>query len=85
VLKAGADLPDDVLAEQIVASVRETIGPVAALRDVMVVDALPKTRSGKVLRRTMRDIADGRSPAMPPTIEDPDVLDALRPVLRPDR
>ena len=82
VLKAGADVSDDVLAREIVASVRENIGPVAALRDVSVVDALPKTRSGKVLRRTMREIADGKTPAPPATIEDPAVLDALRPLLR---
>jgi propionyl-CoA synthetase len=83
VLKAGADVADDVLTREIVAAVRESIGPVAALRDVSVVDALPKTRSGKVLRRTMREIADGKSPAPPATIEDPAVLDALRPLLRP--
>jgi propionyl-CoA synthetase len=83
VLKAGADIPADVLTREIVASVRENIGPVAALRDVSVVDALPKTRSGKVLRRTMREIADGKSPAPPATIEDPAVLDALQPLLRP--
>ena len=83
VLKAGADVADDVLTREIVAAVRENIGPVAALRDVSVVDALPKTRSGKVLRRTMREIADGKSPAPPATIEDPAVLDTLRPLLRP--
>jgi propionyl-CoA synthetase len=49
------------------------------------VPALPKTRSGKILRRTMREIADGGSPAVPSTIEDPGVLDALTPVLRSPR
>ena len=61
---------------------REEVGPVAAFRDVSVVDALPKTRSGKILRRTMRDIADGKDAPMPSTIEDPAVIDALRPTLR---
>ena len=83
VLKAGVDLDPQTLADQIVASVREAIGPVAAFRDVAIVDALPKTRSGKILRRTMRDIADGKHPDLPPTIENPDVLTELRPLLRP--
>ena len=52
------------------------------MRRVDIVTALPKTRSGKILRRTMREIADGRSPATPPTIEDASVLEALTPVLR---
>jgi propionyl-CoA synthetase len=47
-----------------------------------VVDALPKTRSGKILRKTMRGIADGRDEPIPSTIEDPAVLEALRPILR---
>ena len=46
------------------------------------IERLPKTRSGKILRKTMRQIADGQSPTVPSTIEDPDVLDALGPVLR---
>ena len=54
---------------------------VAALRRVDVVAALPKTRSGKILRGTMRGIADGHDEPVPSTIEDPAVLDALRPVL----
>ncbi|MEV0289778.1 propionyl-CoA synthetase [Kribbella sp. NPDC050820] len=82
VLKAGADIPEEVLQEELVAAVRRDIGPVAAFRDVSVVDALPKTRSGKILRKTMRGIADGRDEPIPSTIEDPAVLDALRPILR---
>lgn len=80
VLKAGAD-PDGVAAE-LVAAVRDQIGPVAAFKDVEVVAGLPKTRSGKILRRTMRQLADGEHPAVPSTIEDPAVLTALEPVLR---
>ena len=64
------------------AAVREEIGPVAALRRVDVVPALPKTRSGKILRKTMRGIADGRDEPVPSTIEDPNVLETLRPILR---
>ncbi len=82
VLKAGAVIPDEVLREELVAAVRRDIGPVAAFRDVSVVEALPKTRSGKILRKTMRGIADGRDEPVPSTIEDPAVLEALRPILR---
>jgi propionyl-CoA synthetase len=82
VLKAGAEIAEETLREELVAAVRRDIGPVAAFRDVSVVDGLPKTRSGKILRKTMRGIADGRAEPVPSTIEDPGVLDALRPVLR---
>ncbi|MCW2137649.1 propionyl-CoA synthetase [Actinoplanes cyaneus] len=68
---------------ELVARVRAEIGPVAALRRVDVVPALPKTRSGKILRATMRGLADGADTPIPSTIEDPAVLDALRPLLRP--
>ncbi|GAA4433845.1 propionyl-CoA synthetase [Actinokineospora soli] len=81
VLKAGASIDPDVLRDELVAAVRAEIGPVAAFRDVSIVDGLPKTRSGKILRRTMRGIADGRDEPVPSTIEDPAVLEALRPVL----
>ncbi|WP_285550243.1 propionyl-CoA synthetase [Actinoplanes regularis] len=80
VLKAGAD-PAGLEAD-LVARVRDQIGPVAALRRVDVVAALPKTRSGKILRGTMRVIADTGDAPVPSTIEDPAVLDALRPLLR---
>ena len=62
--------------------VRSRIGAVASLKDVAVVAALPKTRSGKILRKTMRGIADGADEPVPSTIENADVLDAMRPVLR---
>jgi propionyl-CoA synthetase len=82
VLKAGVDVDEGALAAELVESVRRDIGPVAAFRHVDVVPALPKTRSGKILRRTMRGIADGREEPVPSTIEDPAVLDALRPILK---
>jgi propionyl-CoA synthetase len=82
VLKAGVDADPGELQAELVQAVRDQIGAVAALRRVDVVPALPKTRSGKILRRTMREIADGADPAVPSTIEDPAVLDALTPVLR---
>ncbi|MEN3304524.1 MAG: propionyl-CoA synthetase [Micromonosporaceae bacterium] len=83
VLKAGVRTEPEVLAAELIAMVRDRVGPVAAFRSVTVVLALPKTRSGKILRRTMRGIADGRDEPVPSTIDDPAVLDALRPMLRP--
>jgi propionyl-CoA synthetase len=84
VLKAGADVDPKQLEKEIVASVRDEIGPVAALKSVVIVPGLPKTRSGKILRRTMRGIADGRPEAPPSTIDDISVLDVLRPLLQGD-
>jgi propionyl-CoA synthetase len=81
VLKAGVSANPDVLSAELVQLIRDRIGPVAALRRVDVVAGLPKTRSGKILRKTMRGIADGADEPVPSTIEDPAVLDALRPVL----
>jgi len=81
VLKAGVSAEPDVVSAELVQLIRDQIGPVAALRRVDVVSALPKTRSGKILRKTMRGIADGRDEPVPSTIEDAAVLDALRPVL----
>ena len=83
VVKEGVAIAAEDLAAELVALVRAEIGPVAALRQVDVVAALPKTRSGKVLRRTMREIADGKPGTVPSTVEDAGVVDALRPVLRP--
>ncbi|HVW44697.1 MAG TPA: propionyl-CoA synthetase [Amycolatopsis sp.] len=82
VLKAGVDIPESTLCDELVAAVRRDIGPVAAFRQVSVVDALPKTRSGKILRKTMRGIAEGRDEPVPSTIEDAAVLDTLRSILR---
>ena len=81
VLKSGVEVDPGVLQSEIVASVRDQIGPVAALKEVVIVPGLPKTRSGKILRRTMRGIADGRPEAVPSTIEDVRVLDAITPLL----
>jgi propionyl-CoA synthetase len=81
VLKAGAAVDPEQLQAELVAKVRAEIGAVAALRQIDVVTALPKTRSGKILRKTMREIADGRDAPVPSTIEDPAVLDRLRTVL----
>jgi propionyl-CoA synthetase len=81
VLKAGIDTDPGVLSAELVQLVRDQIGPVAALRRVDIITGLPKTRSGKILRKTMRGIADGKDEPVPPTIEDVSTLDALRPLL----
>ncbi len=82
VLKAGADVEPDDLRADLVARMRDQIGAVASFKQVDVVAALPKTRSGKILRRSLRAIADGKDEPVPSTIEDPGVLDALRPTLQ---
>src|SRR5882757_46630 len=81
VLKAGVQTDDAVVCAELVAAVRDQIGAVAACKRADVVPALPKTRSGKILRKTMRGIADGRNEPIPSTIEDASVLDRLRPIL----
>ncbi len=81
VLKAGVGTDPATVSAELVQLIRDRIGPVAGLRRVDVVPALPKTRSGKILRKTMRGIADGRQEPVPSTIEDPAVLDTMRPVL----
>ena len=83
VLKAGADVPEAVLARELIALVRRDIGAVADFKSVAVVEALPKTRSGKILRKTMRQIADGDDYVVPSTIEDAEVLERLIGTLRP--
>ncbi len=84
VLKAGIDADPAEVRSELVQRVRDEIGPVAAFKEVDVVDGLPKTRSGKILRKTMREIADGKDGNPPSTIEDTAVLDTLRPTLRRD-
>jgi propionyl-CoA synthetase len=82
VLKAGVARAESDIARELVALVRDRIGPVAAFKDARVVPRLPKTRSGKILRGTIRKIADGESYAVPPTIDDPVILDEIGGVLK---
>jgi propionyl-CoA synthetase len=77
VLKNGVDIEPSALEAELVAMVRGEIGAVASFKRAVVVARLPKTRSGKVLRATMRAIADGRDFAVPSTIDDPAVLDEI--------
>lgn len=82
VLKSGADIEAEQLRQELVTLVRQQIGPVADFKTAEVVDGLPKTRSGKILRKTMRQMADGADYVVPSTIEDPAVLESLDPILR---
>ena len=82
VLKAGVGRPHDEIVAEVVQLVRERIGPVAAFKTAVVVERLPKTRSGKILRGTMRRIADGESYTIPATIDEPTLLDDVSEALR---
>ena len=82
VLKAGVPTTRTSVAAELVAKVRDEIGPVAAFKEVSVVGGLPKTRSGKILRKTMREIADGRDAARArPRSRTPASSTRCRPVL----
>jgi propionyl-CoA synthetase len=82
VLNAGVHRDHDEIVKELVARVRARIGPVASFKTALVVDRLPKTRSGKILRGTMKAIADGAEYRVPATIDDPGVLDEIGAALR---
>ena len=77
VLKSGVNRPPTEIEKECVALIRDKIGPVAAFKLAITVGRLPKTRSGKILRGTIKKIADGDSWQMPATIDDPVVLDEI--------
>ena len=81
VLKNGVNRPQDEVLKELVALVRDRIGPVAAFREARIVVRLPKTRSGKILRGSIRRIADGEATVAPATIDDPAILDEIGAVL----
>ncbi len=81
VLKSGVNRPNEEIEKEVVKLVRDKIGPVAAFKIALVVNRLPKTRSGKILRGTMKKIADHDTWATPATIEDPKVLDEIKEAL----
>ncbi|MDE4176435.1 propionate-CoA ligase PrpE [Phaeobacter sp. PT47_59] len=81
-LNAGTNRPGEEIVAEVVKLVREKIGPVAAFKLALVVDRLPKTRSGKILRGTMVNIADGTPFKMPATIDDPAILDEIKDALQ---
>ena len=77
VTKAGVTRPPEDIVAELVDRVRKTIGPVAAFKQAVLVPRLPKTRSGKILRGTIKKIADGESYVTPATIDDPIILDEI--------
>jgi propionyl-CoA synthetase len=77
VLKAGVDCDEEALKTELVQMIREKIGPIACYRETAIVARLPKTRSGKILRGTMRAISVGKEYRMPSTIDDPTTLDEI--------
>jgi propionyl-CoA synthetase len=77
VLKAGVSKPNEEIVKDVVQMVRQQIGAVAAFKTATVVDRLPKTRSGKILRGTIQKIADNEEWKMPATIDDPAILDEI--------
>ena len=81
VLKAGVDRDEAEIVKEVVAMVRDRIGPVAAFKTATVVQRLPKTRSGKILRGTMQKIADSETWKMPATIDDPAILEEIEDAL----
>ncbi len=81
-LNKGCNRPHEEIVRECIQRVRDEIGPVAAFRHAVVVDRLPKTRSGKILRRTMVQIADGENPKVPATIDDPAILDEIGSALK---
>ena len=82
VLNAGARVDPVQLKKELVQTVRSQVGPIATPRDIVLVERLPKTRSGKILRGTMRKIADRQEYGVPATIEDPAVLEEIEQALR---
>ena len=82
VKKAGVSRPDEAIIKDVVQMIRDQIGPVASFRTATIVDRLPKTRSGKILRGTIKKIADGTEWQMPATIDDPTILDEIGAALR---
>jgi propionyl-CoA synthetase len=82
VLKAGVNRPPAEIEKEIVALVRDKVGPVASFKLAITVARLPKTRSGKILRGTIKKIADGDAWSMPATIDDPAILDEIGSALK---
>ncbi|WP_198376070.1 AMP-binding protein [Neoroseomonas rubea] len=82
VLKHGVTKDEAAIGGELIAMVRDRIGPVAAFKDARIVARLPKTRSGKILRATLRKIADGDEYVVPPTIDDPVILEEVGDVLK---
>ena len=77
VLKSGVEKENETISKECIQMVRDKIGPVAAFKVVIIIKRLPKTRSGKILRGTIRKIADKEDYKMPATIDDPAILEEI--------
>jgi propionyl-CoA synthetase len=77
-LKDSAETSNEQIVEELIAMVRQEIGAVAAFKEAYIVSRLPKTRSGKILRKTLRCIVDGEPYTVPSTIDDPASLDEIK-------
>ena len=82
ILKDGVDITEEQLQQELVASIRKEIGPIACFKRAVIVKRLPKTRSGKILRKLLRQIADGNEYSIPSTIDDPASLPEIEGILR---
>ncbi|MFZ3138133.1 MAG: hypothetical protein WA126_12185 [Thermodesulfovibrionales bacterium] len=82
VLKSGIVREEGELKKELIQMIRNEIGPIACFKEAVVVQRLPKTRSGKILRSTMRKIADAQPYAMPSTIDDPSILGEVEEALK---
>jgi len=78
VLKSGVTTTEELIEKEIIAKVREKIGAVASLKNVMVVKRLPKTRSGKILRKLIRTMLDGKDFQIPSTIDDEQIISEIQ-------
>jgi propionyl-CoA synthetase len=81
-LKDGSNISDADLQSELVAMVRNEIGPLACLKQVLVVPRLPKTRSGKILRKLLRQIAEDQTFVIPSTIDDPASIDEIKAIMQ---
>ncbi|MBD0778774.1 acetate--CoA ligase [Maribacter sp. ANRC-HE7] len=82
VTKSGNEIAESVIQSEVIKEVRNQIGPVASLKQVILVDRLPKTRSGKILRKLLRSIADNDDYKIPSTIDDPKIIDEIENVYK---
>ncbi|MCK5919158.1 MAG: propionyl-CoA synthetase [Cocleimonas sp.] len=82
VLKAGEDIHNDTLNSELVQLIRNTIGPIACYKETHIIQRLPKTRSGKILRKTLRQMVNGEEYIVPSTIDDPVIMDEIEDVLK---
>ena len=82
ILKDGVEIDEATLFADLKASMVKQIGPIACFKEALIVNRLPKTRSGKILRKILRQIADGQSYTVPSTIDDPASLDEISSVMK---